>query len=148
MVNIASEEMILVAGISGLEVGGTVATWVNGLNKLALDSNIRRGWLRITVSLEAEGVTGKNTQKILLDTAVLKSDIKHYAYPEFGAFYDFQVGKYAWRNAEIYLTPKEALSLYRIVSGHKFGNRHSKSDLNAMYRMRQRFGKEFPGKIS
>jgi primosomal protein N' len=69
--------------------------------------------------------------------------VNSYLGIEYNAHFDFKSRKYIWQRKEIYITPAEELMLYKTLIDGKKAVGAAKVML---YRLRKKFGKEFPGK--
>lgn len=101
--------------------------------------------VRITIDLSA----ARGEQKA--DVAILSALVAAHQEPVYGApdlagYFDFAKGIYRWKGSDIYLTSKEKLFLFKLlVAKERLQGTELASATQALYRMRTRFGKDFPG---
>jgi hypothetical protein len=69
--------------------------------------------------------------------------------PTFDAKYDFAHDKFKWNGFDIYLTTVEKLVLHKMIertlTAHASSPDEWQAEKQALYRMRQKFGPNFPG---
>jgi hypothetical protein len=117
----------------------------------ATELDIADAYVEVEIRLCTDKPIRNSVYKDMLRSAVEKDAQGRSLYinAENRAIFDFQAGKYVWNDKEIYITPREALALfnYCVSSVVDTSPEAMKHVAQAMYRMRSRFGADFPGAL-
>ncbi len=118
--------------------------------QLKATTGIRHAKIRVSASLGTKGtVTGSVYQSLLLQKLSETGAVLRVMDVENHASFDFVENKFLWKGKEIYVTDREKYAIYTYLTRAEFFDKGERgATAQALFRLRARFGKEFPGERS